>query len=42
LNANGLKIKQRAQRGITFLDLTIIFFVAAKNLNFRAKMGFRF
>jgi len=29
-----LEIKQRAQRGMTFLDLTIIFFIAPKNVNF--------
>jgi len=34
LDANGLEIKQRAQRGMTFLDPTFIFFVAAKKLNF--------
>jgi len=33
LNANGLEIKQRAQRDMTFLDLAFIFFVAAKKLN---------
>jgi len=37
LNANGLEIKQRAQRGMTFLDLTLIFFTAAKKLIFYAK-----
>jgi len=29
-----LEIKQRAQRGMTFLDLTFTFFVAAKKLDF--------
>jgi len=43
LNANGLEIKQRAQRGVAFLDLTLIFFIAAKKLIFYGlKMGFRF
>jgi len=43
LNANGLEIKQRAQRGMTFLDLTFIYFIAAKKLIFNGeKMGFRF
>jgi len=34
LNANRLEIKQRAQRGMTFLVLTFIFNMAAKKLNF--------
>jgi len=34
LNVNGLEIKQRVQRGMPFLDLTIIFVIAAKTLNF--------
>jgi len=34
LNANGLEIKQRVQRGMAFFDLTIIFVIAAKTLNF--------
>jgi len=42
LSASGLEFKLRAQRGMTFLDLTLIFFVAAKKLNFYGKkMGFR-
>jgi len=42
LSASGLEFKLRAQRGMTFLDLTLIFFVAAKKLSFYAKkMGFR-
>jgi len=43
LNANGLEIKQRVQRGMAFIDLTNIFVTAAKKLNFhREKMDFRF
>jgi len=43
LDANGLEIKQRAQQGMTFLDLTLIFFIASKKLTFYGeKMGFRF
>jgi len=34
LNANGLEIKQRVQRGMAFIDLTNIFATAAKELNF--------
>jgi len=34
LIANVLEIKQRAQRGMTFLDLTFSFFIAAKKVNF--------
>jgi len=34
LNANGLEIKQRVQRGMAFIDLTNIFVTAAKKLNF--------
>jgi len=33
-NANRLEIKQRAQRGMTFLILTYTFVMAAKKLNF--------
>jgi len=36
LNANGLEIKQRVQRGMAFYDLTIIFAIAEKNSVFRA------
>jgi len=43
LNANRLEIKQRAQRGMTFLDLTFIYFIAAKKLTFNGnKMVLRF
>jgi len=42
LSANRLEIKLRIQRGMTFLDLTLIFFIAAKKLIFYGeKMGFR-
>jgi len=34
LNANILEIKQRAQRGMTFLILTYTFIITAKKLNF--------
>jgi len=34
LNANLLEIKQRAQRGMTFLIRTYIFVLAVKKLNF--------
>jgi len=34
LNAIGLEIKRRAQRGMPFFDLTIIFVKAATKLNF--------
>jgi len=34
LNANGLEIKQRFQRGMAFIDLTNIFVTAAKKLHF--------
>jgi len=34
LNANRLEIKLQIQRGMTFLDLTLIFFIAAKKLIF--------
>jgi len=34
LNAIGLEIKRRAQRGMPFFDLTIIFVIAATKLNF--------
>jgi len=39
LNANGLEIKQRSQRGMTFLDLTLIFFIVHF---YGEKMEFRF
>jgi len=43
LNANGLDIKQRVQRGMPFFDLTIIFVIAAKKLHFYGeKMAFKF
>jgi len=43
LNANGQEFKIRAQRGMTFLILTFIFFIAAKILKFKGgKMGFLF
>jgi len=42
LNANGLEIKRRGLRGTTFLNLTFIFFIAAKKLIFYGKKwGFR-
>jgi len=34
LNANGLEIKQRAQRAMTLLVLMFIFFIASKKVNF--------
>jgi len=42
-NANRLEIKQRVQRGMTFLILTYTFVMAAEKLNFfRKKMGSNF
>jgi len=42
LDVNGLEIKLQIQRGMTFLDLTLIFFIAAEKLiSYGEKMGFR-